>query len=105
MKDLDHLEAWLVTGSQDLYGSEALKKVQIHADAIARELGLSTEIPVRIVAKPVMTNSEAIHRLCLDANSSADCVALIAWMHTFSPARMWIRGLQSLEKPLLHFHT
>jgi L-arabinose isomerase len=105
MKDLDHLEAWLVTGSQDLYGSEALKKVQIHADAIARELGSSTEIPVRIVAKPVMANSEAIHRLCLDANSSADCVALIAWMHTFSPARMWIRGLQSLEKPLLHFHT
>ena len=105
MTDLDHLEAWLVTGSQDLYGSEALKQVQIHTDAIAQKLGLSAEIPVRIAAKPVMTNSEAIHRLCLDANSSADCVALIAWMHTFSPARMWIRGLQSLDKPFLHFHT
>lgn len=101
MKDLAHLEAWLVTDSQDFYGSEVLKQVQIHADAIARELGLSAAIPVQILAKPVMTNSEAILRLCQEANNSANCVALIAWMHTFSPARMWIRGLQSLDKPAL----
>ena len=105
MKDLDHLEAWLVTGSQDLYGLEALKQVQIHTDTIAQKMGISAEIPVRIVAKPVVTSAEAIHRICLDANSSAKCIALIVWMHTFSPARMWIRGLQSLEKPLLQFHT
>ena len=105
MKAFDDLEAWFVTGSQDLYGPEALKKVQSHADAIALDLAFSPEIPVRIVSKPVMANADAIHRLCLEANSSTDCVALIAWMHTFSPARMWIGGLQSLEKPLLHFHT
>jgi len=105
MKVFDRLEAWFVTGSQDLYGPEILKRVQSDADAIAQGLAIAPRIPVRIVAKPVMTNADAIHRLCLEANSSADCVALIAWMHTFSPARMWIRGLQSLGKPLLHFHT
>lgn len=94
-----------MTGSQDLYGPEILTRVQSDADAIAQGLAIAPAIPVRIVAKPVMTNADGIHRLCLEANNSADCVALIAWMHTFSPARMWIRGLQSLGKPLLHFHT
>ncbi len=99
------LEAWFVTGSQHLYGPEVLKTVGQHADTIARSVAGSTEMPVKIVPKPVMTGSESIHQLCLEANSSEKCVALIAWMHTFSPARMWIAGLRSLDRPLLHLHT
>jgi L-arabinose isomerase len=105
MIDLSNLEAWFVTGSQHLYGPETLKKVEQHATAIARALSASPEMPVKIVAKPVMTNGESIHRLCQDANSSGNCVGLITWMHTFSPARMWIAGLGSLNKPLVHLHT
>ena len=105
MIDLSNLEAWFVTGSQHLYGPETLKKVEQHANSIARTLASSPEMPVKIVAKPVMTNGESIHRLCQDANSSSNCLGLITWMHTFSPARMWIAGLRSLSKPLMHLHT
>ncbi len=105
MIDLSNLEAWFVTGSQHLYGPETLKTVEQHAGAIAAALGSSPSIPVKIVAKPVMTSSESIHQLCREANNAGKCVGLIAWMHTFSPARMWIAGLQSLNKPLLHLHT
>jgi len=99
------LEAWFVPGSQHLYGTEVLSKVEEHSTAIARSLATSSEIPVKIVPKPVMTSSESIHQLCLDANGAKNCVGIIAWMHTFSPARMWIAGLRSLDKPLLHLHT
>jgi len=105
MIDLSSLEAWFVTGSQHLYGSETLKAVEQHSTTIARALSSSSLIPVKIVAKPVMTSSESIRQLCLDANSSKNCIGLITWMHTFSPARMWIGGLRSLNKPYLHLHT
>jgi L-arabinose isomerase len=105
MIDFKNLEAWFITGSQHLYGQETLKTVQDHANTIARALGVSTEMPVKIVAKPVMTTSDAIHQLCLEANAAGNCVGLITWMHTFSPARMWIGGLRVLDKPLLHLHT
>lgn len=105
MTHLGDLEAWFVAGSQHLYGDVVLKQVQEHAGLIARALGDSAEIPVKIVAKPVMTDSESIRNLCLEANSSRNCIGLIAWMHTFSPARMWIAGLRSLSKPLMHLHT
>lgn len=105
MIDLSNLEAWFVTGSQHLYGPETLKKVEEHATVIARALAASSQIPVKIVPKPVMTNGDSIHQLCLDANSSKSCIGSITWMHTFSPARMWIAGLRSLDKPLLHLHT
>lgn len=105
MIDLANLEAWFVTGSQHLYGPETLKKVEEHANAIAQALAASSQIPVKIVLKPVMTSGDSIHQLCLDANSSKSCIGLITWMHTFSPARMWIAGLRSLGKPLLHLHT
>ena len=105
MIDLSHLEAWFVTGSQHLYGPETLKTVDRHATAIAAGLGSSPEMPIKIVAKPVMTSSEMIHQLCQDANRTKNCVGVITWMHTFSPARMWIAGLRSLSKPLLHLHT
>jgi L-arabinose isomerase len=103
--DLSNFEAWFVTGSQHLYGLETLKKVEQHATAIARGLGASAHTPVEIVAKPVMTSSDSIYQLCQDADRSKNCVGVIAWMHTFSPARMWIAGLKSLQKPLLHLHT
>jgi L-arabinose isomerase len=105
MIDLANLEAWFVTGSQHLYGTETLKKVEEHAATIARGLSASPEMPVKIVAKPVLTNSESIQELCLDANKTKNCIGLITWMHTFSPAGMWIAGLRSLSKPLLHLHT
>ena len=105
MIDFSHLEVWFVAGSQHLYGPETLLKVQEHATAIARGLGASPQMPVKIVAKPVMTTGESIQQLCLDANNSPGCVGIITWMHTFSPARMWISGLRTLSKPLLHLHT
>jgi L-arabinose isomerase len=105
MIDLANLEVWFVPGSQHLYGPETLQKVQEHATTMARTLAGSSEIPVNVVCKPVMTNSDSIHQLCQDASHAKSCVGLIAWMHTFSPARMWIAGLRSLSKPLLHLHT
>ena len=105
MIDLSNLEAWFVTGSQHLYGPETLKKVEQHANAIALGLCASPAMPTKIVAKPVMTSSESIDQLCQDANSSKNCIGVITWMHTFSPARMWIAGLRTLHKPLLHLHT
>lgn len=105
MIDLSNLEVWFVTGSQHLYGPETLKKVEQHATAIARALDAAPEMPARIVARPVMTSSESIYQLCQDADSSKNCIGVITWMHTFSPARMWIAGLKSLRKPLLHLHT
>jgi len=105
MIDLSKLEVWFVTGSQHLYGLETLKTVEEHAVTIARALGASASTPVKVLPKPVMTGSDAIHQICLDANSSPSCIGLITWMHTFSPARMWITGLRTLDKPLLHFHT
>jgi L-arabinose isomerase len=103
--DLTSLETWFVTGSQHLYGPETLKKVEQHANAIALALSASPAMPVRIVAKPVMKSSESIHQLFEDANGSKTCIGVIAWMHTFSPARMWIAGLKALRKPLMHLHT
>jgi L-arabinose isomerase len=105
MVDFGDLEAWFVAGSQHLYGADALKTVEEHANSIVKVLAASSEVPVKLVAKPVMTSSESIHQLCREANHSSRCVGLITWMHTFSPARMWIAGLRSLDKPLLHLHT
>src|SRR5277367_6238963 len=105
MIHLGELEAWFVAGSQHLYGPGPLKIVETHTHTIAQALGASPEIPLKIVAKPVMTNRDSIQQLCREANASDRCVGLIAWMHTFSPARMWIAGLRSLEKPPLHLHT
>jgi L-arabinose isomerase len=103
--DLKQFEVWFVTGSQHLYGPETLEQVAEHSRAIARALADSTSIPVDIVFKPVLTTPDAIRTLCLDANAAENCVGLIAWMHTFSPAKMWIAGLRALQKPLAHLHT
>jgi len=105
MIDLKPLEAWFVTGSQHLYGDEVLKQVADDAQKIADGLSQFAGMPVRIVFKQVLTGPDAIHELCLEANRATDCIGLVAWMHTFSPAKMWIAGLRALNKPLAHFHT
>jgi len=105
MIDLSGLEVWFATGSQHLYGQETLDKVAGHARAIASGIGESKRVPVKIVCKPVMTTADAIHELCLEANRARNCIGLITWMHTFSPAKMWIAGLKTLDKPFVHLHT
>lgn len=105
MINLKEKEVWFITGSQHLYGDETLKKVAEHSQTIAKALGENSKIPVKIVFKPVLTTPDAIFKLCLDANTAGNCIGLVAWMHTFSPARMWIAGLNILNKPLAHLHT
>jgi L-arabinose isomerase len=100
----DALEIWFLTGSQGLYGEDTLRQVADQSRQIAATLG-HADIPVRIVWKPVLTDSASIRRAMLDANSDDNVIGLIAWMHTFSPAKMWIAGLDALQKPLLHLHT
>ncbi|MFZ4517919.1 MAG: L-arabinose isomerase [Microthrixaceae bacterium] len=98
-------EVWFLTGSQDLYGDDTLRQVADQADAVIAALDASPEIPVRVVARPVLTSADAVRRVCLDASADDRCIGVIAWMHTFSPAKMWIAGLQALQVPLLHLHT
>ena len=105
MIDLKPLELWFVTGSQDLYGPEVLEQVNQNSRTISGALSEARQIPVTVVFKPVLTNPDAIHQVCLEANGAENCIGLIAWMHTFSPAKMWIAGLNALSKPLVHLHT
>src|SRR5213080_4458856 len=105
MIDLKQFDVWFVTGSQHLYGPETIEKVAEHSKEIAQALSHSDKIPVNVVFKPVLTTPEAIRKLCLEANSARNCVGLITWMHTFSPAKMWIGGLTALQKPFAHLHT
>ncbi len=99
--DLKQYEVWFLTGSQGLYGEETLAQVAEQSKAISAQL----DLPVTVVWKPVLTDSDAIRRIALDANSDDSVIGVIAWMHTFSPAKMWITGLDLLRKPLLHLHT
>jgi L-arabinose isomerase len=104
-KALGHLEAWLVAGSQQMYGTAALQQVEDHAREIAAGLDAPANTPVRVVFRGVVADSGSIRRLALEANAAESCLGVIAWMHTFSPAKLWIGGLRALEKPLLHLHT
>ncbi|WP_030262309.1 L-arabinose isomerase [Streptomyces sp. NRRL B-24484] len=101
----DTREIWFLTGSQGLYGDDTLRQVAEQSREVAAALSADGGIPARIVWKPVLTDAAAIRRTCLDANADDSCIGLIAWMHTFSPAKMWIAGLDALRKPLLHLHT
>ncbi len=105
MRDIKNYEVWFVTGSQHLYGEETLKNVANHSTEIAKALDGSTEIPVKIVYKGLSTTPDEIYKVCQDANNQVNCIGMVVWMHTFSPAKMWIKGLQLLQKPLAHFHT
>jgi L-arabinose isomerase len=98
-------EFWFVTGSQHLYGPETLKQVAEDSMKITEGLDNNTAIPFKVVFKPILTNPQDIKRLCLEANLDDNCAGIITWMHTFSPAKMWIAGLSELRKPLLHLHT
>jgi L-arabinose isomerase len=102
---LEHYEVWFLTGSQHLYGEDVLKQVAAQSQEIAAALNESSEVPVKLVWKPVLTDSDAIRRTALEANSDDSVIGVTAWMHTFSPAKMWIQGLDLLRKPLLHLHT
>src|SRR5438045_7902299 len=105
MINLKKSEVWFITGSQHLYGEETLKKVATHSKTIAASLTKAKEIPIAVIYKPVVTTPEEILAVCKEANASQNCIGIIAWMHTFSPAKMWINGLKILQKPLLHLHT
>jgi L-arabinose isomerase len=105
MDKLKNKEIWFITGSQHLYGPDTLKQVAEDSATIVSALDKSPEISQRLVFKPVLTTPDSIFEICSEANNSKSCIGLIAWMHTFSPAKMWIRGLSILNKPFLHFHT
>jgi len=105
MEDLKKLEVWFITGSQHLYGEDTLKQVAEHSMQIAKSLDKDPAIPVRVAFKPVVKTPEEIYRVCMEANTTPTCIGIITWMHTFSPAKMWIGGLKVLQKPLLHLHT
>src|SRR5438874_187720 len=105
MTSLRELEVWFVTGSQHLYGEEVLDQVDANARQIAACLDEAAAIPVRVVARRVVTTPDEIAATLREADVDGHCVGVIAWMHTFSPAKMWIAGLTNLRKPLVHLHT
>ena len=110
MLDLKTFEVWFITGSQHLYGEETLRQVDEHSKIIAHYLDNSSQntaggVPLKVVFKPVVKSTEEITAICKEANATTNCVGIIAWMHTFSPAKMWISGLNILQVPLLHLHT
>ncbi len=105
MQNQKKYEVWFLTGSQHLYGEETLNQVDTHAKTIASAYNDSAHFPVKVVSKPILTTSTSIAQTCLQANSNENCVGLIVWMHTFSPAKMWISGLKRLQKPFVHLHT
>ncbi|MFZ0087933.1 MAG: L-arabinose isomerase [Solirubrobacteraceae bacterium] len=96
---------WFLTGSQHLYGEETLSQVHAHARQIAAALDASAVIPMAVLDREPLTDAESIRRAVTEAGADEECIGVIAWMHTFSPARMWIAGLAALRKPLLHLHT
>jgi L-arabinose isomerase len=105
MKNLKPIEFWFVTGSQHLYGEAALARVAENARQVVAGLNASGQLPVPIVFKPIVTRPEEVRALCIEATATPACGGVILWMHTFSPAKMWIGGLLSLTKPMLHLHT
>ena len=105
MKTAKKYKLWFATGSQDLYGDECLQKVAEHSKIIVNELNKSGILPYEVVWKPTLITNEVIRKTFNDANADEECAGVITWMHTFSPAKSWILGLQEYRKPLLHLHT
>jgi L-arabinose isomerase len=105
MIDYAPLEVWFVTGSQHLYGPETLEQVAADSEAMVNGLNGSGSLPVRVVFKPVVTTPEEVSAVLRDADAMPRCIGVLAWMHTFSPAKMWIAGLSRLRTPLCHLHT
>ncbi|HAL74950.1 MAG TPA: L-arabinose isomerase [Clostridiales bacterium] len=105
MKNLKQYDFWFVVGSQHLYGPEVLEIVSRHAAEMAAALDASAEIPCRVVYKATVKSPDEITQVVKDANYDDNCAGIITWMHTFSPSKMWINGLDLLQKPYCHFHT
>ncbi len=105
LPDLKKFEIWFITGSQHLYGEETLRQVATHSKKISDALNKSKHIPVQVKFKPVVKTPEEIYNIIVEANTTKNCIGIITWMHTFSPAKMWINGLKILQKPLCHLHT
>jgi L-arabinose isomerase len=105
VKKLQGYQFWFITGSQHLYGEETLKQVAANSKVIVEGLNKASDIPAEIVFKTVATTAGAIEQVMAEANFDKNCAGIITWMHTFSPSKMWIRGLSSLQKPYLHLHT
>ena len=103
--NLADYEVWFLTGSQDLYGEETLRQVAEQSQRVAKLLDEADAVPARIVWKPVVKSRDGIRQAMLEANAAPNVIGVITWMHTFSPAKMWIAGLSTLTKPLLHLHT
>ncbi len=105
MKAFENIELWWVTGAQLLYGGDAVVKVDAHSKEMVEGLNASGIIPVKIIYKGTANSSDEVEEVMKAASNDKKCAGVITWMHTFSPAKMWIKGLQALHKPLLHFHT
>lgn len=105
MNDIAQKEIWFVTGSQHLYGEETLRQVAENSQEIVKGFNASTVMPVKIIYKPTVKSPDEITAVCQEANAEKNCIGIITWMHTFSPAKMWIHGLRILNKPLCHLHT
>jgi L-arabinose isomerase len=105
MENIKNLEVWFITGSQHLYGPKTLQQVDKDSADITAGLNATGKIPVKVVFKPVLKTPDEIYTCCLEANTNPNCIGLITWMHTFSPAKMWINGLSVLNKPFVHLHT
>ena len=105
MATFDKLELWWITGAQLLYGGETVKIVDGHSKEMVEGLNSGGLIPIKVVYKGTANSSQEVEKIMLEANNAPQCAGVITWMHTFSPAKMWIKGLQRLNKPMLHFHT
>ena len=105
MSIFNNYEVWFVIGSQHLYGPEALQQVTKHAEHVVNALNAEAKLPCKLVLKPLGTTPDEITHICRDANYDDKCAGMVVWLHTFSPAKMWINGLTILNKPLLQFHT
>ena len=105
LKMQNQFEIWFLTGSQSLYGEEVLSQVASQSQSVVQSMNDADDISIKIIWKPVLTNPEDIKKICIEATSNPNCIGVITWMHTFSPAKMWIAGLSALQVPLLHFHT
>lgn len=105
MSKVKDFEFWFITGSQHLYGTDTLRQVAEHSKIIVDQLNLDSNIPYKIVFKPIVTTSDEILKVFINANAEEKCAGVITWMHTFSPSKMWISGFSQLKKPLLHLHT
>lgn len=105
MKEIFKKKVWFLTGTQDLYGEQTLNQVTKNSVSVVDGINKSGLVPLEVIHKPILKTPDEITKICIEASSDINCIGVIAWMHTFSPAKMWIKGLKKLQVPLLHLHT